>query len=192
MDRFHHRSLRIVRNAVGLGILGGVVLLTPDPSLAQDKHKIAWSTKAENTKVTVQQVFEIPDMPGHILRAMEIRRTWPDGGAPVMEGQTVVEEVTRGVRDLVAGNGRSWGYSTWHFENGDLVFYEPQTAIQTLVSPDGSQKTTFVGTYVTTGGTGKLKGVRGVGRLSGVAEIDAEGKLTRNEYSAEGEWWFEK
>ena len=45
---------------------------------------------------------------------------------------------------------------------------------------------------ITTGGTGKLKGVKGVGRYSGLGEFDPEGKPTRNENSAEGEYWFEK
>jgi hypothetical protein len=57
---------------------------------------------------------------------------------------------------------------------------------------DGSRKVTFAGSYVTTGGTGKLKGLKGAGKYSGQAEVNAELKLTRNEYSAEGEYWFEK
>jgi hypothetical protein len=43
-----------------------------------------------------------------------------------------------------------------------------------------------------TGGTGKLKGIKGVGRFSGLAELNPEGKVGRTEYSAEGEYWFEK
>ena len=60
------------------------------------------------------------------------------------------------------------------------------------MNPDRSRKTTFVGTYVTTGGTGKLKGLKGVGRYLGLTEFNVEGKATRNEYSAEGEYWFDK
>jgi hypothetical protein len=41
-------------------------------------------------------------------------------------------------------------------------------------------------------GQGKLKGIKGVGRYSGLREFDPEGKPTRNEYSAEGEYWFKK
>ena len=60
------------------------------------------------------------------------------------------------------------------------------------MNPDQSKKLTFVGTYVTTGGTGKLKALKGIARYSGLAEYNAEGNSTRNEYSAEGEYWFEK
>ena len=60
------------------------------------------------------------------------------------------------------------------------------------MNPDQSRKVTFVGTYVMTGGTGKLKALKGIARYSGLAEYNAEGNPTRNEYSAEGEYWFEK
>jgi hypothetical protein len=49
-----------------------------------------------------------------------------------------------------------------------------------------------MGTYVTTGGTGRLKGIKGLGRYAGVGELDSDGKPIRNTYSAEGEYWFEK
>jgi hypothetical protein len=104
----------------------------------------------------------------------------------------VAEETARGVSDLIAGNGLSRGYSVWRFENGDQSFGEWQNSVQTVVNPDRGRKTTFVGTYVTTGGTGRLKGIKGLGRYSGLVELNAEGKATRNEYSAEGEYWFEK
>src|SRR5207249_10390904 len=39
--------------------------------------------------------------------------------------------------------------------------------------------------YITTGGTGKLRGIKGLGRYTGLLELTAEGKATRNEVSAE-------
>ena len=177
---------------IGLAIIGTFLLIATGSTCAQEKRKISWSTKPENTKITVQQVLEIPDMAGHIIRINEYRRTWPDGGAPTVDGQKVVEEVARGFTDIIAGNGRGSGYSTWRFESGDLMFSEFQNAIQTVVNADRSRKTTFMGTYVTTGGTGRLKGIKGLGRFAGVGELDAEGKAIRNEYAGEGEYWFEK
>jgi hypothetical protein len=177
---------------IWLALIGGLILVTTDHSFGQEKKKVSWTTKPEHTKITVQQALEIPDMAGHVIRITEFRRTWPDGGGPTVEGQKVVEEVARGFADNIAGNGRGSGYSLWRFDSGDLMFGEYQNTIQTVVNPDRSRKTTFIGTYVTTGGTGKLKGIKGLGRFSGVGELDAEGKATRNEYSAEGEYWFEK
>ena len=135
-----------------------------DSTFGQEKKKISWSTKPENTKISVQQALEIPDIAGHIIRITEFRRTWPDGGAPTVEGQKVVEEISRAFADIIAGNGHGSGYSVWRFENGDLMFGEFQNAIQTVMNPERSRKTSFMGTYVTTGGTGRFKGIKGLGR----------------------------
>jgi hypothetical protein len=174
-----------VFTVITLALVGAFIIVTSYSSFAQEK-KISWATKPENTKISVQQALEIPDIAGHIIRITEARRTWPDGGAPTVEGQKVVEEIARGRSDSIAGNGRGSGYSQWRFESGDLMFSEWQNTIQTVVNPDRTRKTTFVGTYVTTGGTGRLKGVKGLGRYAGVAELDAEGKAIRNAHGAAG------
>jgi hypothetical protein len=70
------------------------------------------------------------------MRITEYRRSWPDGGGPVVEGHKVVEEIARGFSDMIAGNGHGSGYSTWRFENGDLMFGQFQNSIQTVVNPD--------------------------------------------------------
>jgi len=177
--------------ALALSSIAGLILLAPEQSFAQEKHKLSWSARPENTKFTVQHQLEIPDMPRHAVRLVEIRRTYPEN-PPMVEGLKVVEEIVHGVSDYIAGNGRGWGYSLWRYENGDTSFGQWQNATQTVVKPDGSRSTTFVGTYIQTGGTGKLRGLKGLGRYSGLAELTAEGKTTRNEYAAEGEYWIEK
>src|SRR2546429_8846255 len=72
---------------IGLALIGTFILVATDSSFAQEKKKIAWSTKPENTKIPVQQALDIPDMAGHIIRINEYRRTWPDGSAPTVNGQ---------------------------------------------------------------------------------------------------------
>ena len=176
---------------LALALTGGPILLAPAQSLAQEKHKLSWSVRPENTQYTVQHGLDIADMSGHVIRLFEIRRTWPEN-APMVEGLKVVEGVVRGLGDSVTGDGRAWGYSFWRLENGDLMFNEWQNANQNFVNPDGSRRVNSVGTYVTTGGTGKLRGIKGRGRFSGVSEFTAEGKGTRSAYSAEGEYWIEK
>jgi hypothetical protein len=173
-------------------LLAAMVLVGSDAAVAQEKKKISWTAKAENTKYTFQHTLEIPDIPGHVLRVFELRTTWPDGGSPTVEGQKVVEAISRATSDNVAGNGLVRGYGIWRFESGDQVFQEFSDAVQAVVNPDQSKKTTFVGTIVMTGGTGKMKGIKGVARFSGGGEINPDGKVTRAEYSAEGEYWFEK
>src|SRR3989441_1989978 len=185
------RGSRFV-TVLAVALLGGFIVLTSGTSFGQEKHKISWSTKAENTKYTFQHNLDIPDIAGHILRMNESRVTWPDGGGPVVEGQKVAEEIARVIADYIAGNGSGRGYSVWRFENGDQSFGQFQFTLQTVVSPDRSRKSIYVGTYVTTGGIGRMKGIKGLGRYSGRSEFDADGKATRAEYSAEGEYWFEK
>jgi hypothetical protein len=143
-------------------------------------------------KYTSRHRLEIPDISGHAIAIFEIRRTWPDGGGPVLKGLKVVEEISWGTADGVAGNGLDRGYSVWRFENGDQLFSEWHETAQSAVKPDRSTRTTFVRTSVTTGGTGILKGLKGLGWFSALAEVDAEGKPTINVFSAGGEYWFEK
>jgi hypothetical protein len=176
----------------GLAVLVAMMLIGSDSGFGQEKKKISWTAKDENTKVTFRQRFEIPDVTGHGVAFFEIRRVWPDGGGPVVEGLKVVEEIAWGMGDGVFGNGFDRGYSVVRYENGDQLFSQWQDTYQSVINPDGSRKATVLGTYLNTGGTGKLKGIKGVGRFSGVVESDPQVKPTRIEYSAEGEYWFEK
>src|SRR2546426_8624881 len=120
--------------------LGGFIVLASGTSFAQEKHKISWSAKPENTKTTFRHRLEIPDMLGHAIVMFEIRRTWPDGGGPVVEGRKVVESIAWGMGDGVAGNGLNRGYSVWRFENGDQSFGEFHDTTQSVVNPDRSRR----------------------------------------------------
>ena len=97
---------------LALALIGGPILLAPEQSLAQEKHKLSWSVRPENTQYTVQHGLDIADTPGHVIRLAEVRRTWPEN-APMVEGLKVVEEVVRGLGDSITGNGRGWGYWFW-------------------------------------------------------------------------------
>jgi len=180
-----------VMTLVALCLAVGLILFVPAGGSAQEKHKLSWSVRAENVKFTLVGRLEIPDMPGHFLSIFELRRTWPDN-PPTIEGVKLVEEIVRGFTDFVLGNGRAWGYAFWRLENGDTVFLDWQNASQGIVNPDGSRKGTYLGTYVNTGGTGKVRGIKGLGRYSGLTEANAAGVVTRNEHSVEGEYWIEK
>src|SRR2546427_110413 len=107
--------ISMARNRVAivlvLSLLGGLILLAPNQSLAQERHKISWSTRPENTKVTFQHTLEIPDVPSHAIRMFELRRTWPEN-PPSVAGANVGEELARGPADNAAGNGRPVGYSS--------------------------------------------------------------------------------
>jgi len=70
-------EIRSVRVTVLLALLavGSLSFLAPIACDAQEKHKLSWSTRPENTKVVFQHGLEIPDVPGHMIRLFEIRRT---------------------------------------------------------------------------------------------------------------------
>jgi len=179
--------------AIGLvlAVAGALVLSFPDVSVGQEKRKISWSSRPENTKFTVNHPLEIPDAPRHILRLLEIRRTFPEN-PPVVNGLKLVEDVAWGVYDTIAGNGRGSGYFSWRLENGDQVLGDWQDTVQTVFNPDGSRKATFVGIAHWTGGTGAVRGIKGLARYSGFTEFSAAGAVTRNEVSAEAEYSIEK
>jgi hypothetical protein len=174
-----------------LALAGALVLSLPGVSAGQEKHKISWASRPENTKVTVNHALEIPDAPRHVVRMLEIRRTFPEN-PPIVSGLKLVEDVAWGVYDTIAGNGRGSGYFSWRLENGDQVLGDWQDTVQTVFNPDGSRKATFVGIARWTGGTGKIRGIKGIARYSGFSEFSAAGALTRNEVSADAEYSIEK
>jgi hypothetical protein len=112
----------------------------------------------------------------------------PDDDQPNCEGLKLVEQWLRSYSDYVDRNGTSWGYAVTVLENGDKIFAEFSSAVQTVVSPDGSKKTAATAVQKWTGGTGKYLGVRGIQRESMV--FDPEKNF--NETRAEVAYWFEK
>ena len=189
--------MRVIRDhqiltVMALAVVVSLVLVTSDTSLAQERKKISWSSKPENSKVTVQHNLEIPDTAGHIIRISELRRSWPDGSGPAIEGRKVLEEINRSVTDAIAGNGKTSGYWHWRFENGDQMFGEYQLTSQAVAGAERARKTTYLGTSTTTGATGAFKGIKALGKFAGASEWDAEGKLVGTQASNEAEYWFEQ
>ena len=174
-------------------VLAAMMLVGSDTAVGQEKKKISWTTKPENLTVTFLHRLEIPDVPGHRISMVSSRRTWPDGGGPVIEGRKPIESLGWETSDAVAGNGNAHSYGVTRYENGDQTFGEGHTIYQSVVNPDGTRKTTYVYAGVLTGGTGTLKGIKGIARGSGTVEYDANfDKPTRVQSSAELEYWFEK
>lgn len=99
-----------------------------------------------------------------------------------------MEQWLRGYSDYVDRNGPSWGYAVTVLENGDKIFAEFSGSIQTVVSPDGSQKAEATTVHKWTSGTGKYQGMRGIQRESTVFDPDKN----FNEARAEAKYWFEK
>src|SRR5438046_6549399 len=94
------------RNVLSLSAITTLGLtLLPGSAVAQDKQHVSFSTPAENTKYTEKtENVEIGDVPNHVLRIFEIRRTYSNN-APVINGTKIVESWTRGIGDRFDGTG---------------------------------------------------------------------------------------
>jgi hypothetical protein len=137
-------------------------------AVAQEKQRVSYKTPPASTKYTQQHLIDVGDVPGHQVRVYEIHRTIPNN-APMINGVKLAETWTRGLSDYTDTNGASTNYTTYVFENGDKVFARTATVVQST----GAGKATTVSVGPITGGTGKLAGIRGMIRSTGMAEPQA-------------------
>jgi hypothetical protein len=95
------------------------------------------------------------------------------------------EHITYEQHDSVAGTGTHRGYFINFLKNGDTEYGTYEGTFKTTFKEDGSwETTTWEGTYKVTGGTGKLKNIKGSGTYRGQAT--AEGAST--EFEGEEEY----
>src|SRR6266851_1561338 len=137
------------------------------------KQHISYKVSPENSKVTQQQNIEVGDVPNHVVRAYEVRRTFPNN-APVIGGLKLVEESDRGTADLIDGNGASNQYMVFTMENGDRFFARGSSVIQVA-----ADKPAATGVASITGGTGKLAAIQGIVRW--VATFDLKSGFNENQ-----------
>jgi hypothetical protein len=157
--------------------------LQASDALAQQKQQVSFKTPAANTKYTQQTVIDVGDVPGHQVRVFELHRTYPVD-APVVNGLKLTEMWTRGVTDFTDGTGSSVNYSVYVMENGDKFFTRLNLVAQSL----GSGKFTTTSAGSVTGGTGKLAGIQGIVRTTGMAQPTAG----VNENQTDIEYWITK
>jgi hypothetical protein len=181
------RSLQRISILLAITLGAGLTLFGISQGWAQEKRRISYKWTAENTKYTQQYVIDVADVPGHQIRIYEILRTWPNN-PPAFNGVQVKEERLSAISDYIDINGRSWGYYYYILENGDKIFARFDGTSQTIVNPDGSKKSSFTAVITLTDGTGKSRGIRGIGRY--MAVFDPKAGL--NEGQVEGEYWIAK
>lgn len=152
----------------------------------QARTKIAYEVPTEDAKYTQQHGIEVADLPGHVVGLFELHRTFPKD-PPTFAGLRVKEQWVRGTSDTVSGNGNVTAYAVYVLENGDKVFgtYVGASQATTGQSPF---KRTIVGNTVLTGGTGKMRGIRG--SIHVLTDTDVSKGLNDTKY--EGEYWMEK
>ncbi|MBN3789171.1 hypothetical protein G3N94_20055 [Burkholderia sp. Ac-20353] len=176
------RRLAVLLVVCSVALLGSPVAW----SQSQQKTKVSFEVPGKNSKYTQQHTLDVGDMPGHAVRLFEISRTFPED-PPVFAGVPVKDYLTQGRSDTVGGNGPVVAYYIFSMANGDKVFGKYEGIAQAPAS-QSPNKRTVVGNLVLTGGTGKLRQIRGTFRV--LTDVDVSTGLNDTKY--EGEYWMEK
>jgi hypothetical protein len=136
------------------------------------------SGTAQCGKPDTQQKVDVPDHPGHSLSISQAKCTWTK---PIEVGALQGKEgVTSGTDDIHGNTVAAHGYYVDTMANGDKAFVRFQG---TALVKEGTSE----GKWSYTGGTGKLKGLKGQGTYKGKAAED--GSVT---FDVEGEYSLPK
>jgi hypothetical protein len=124
---------------------------------------VAWAEKAVSEKGRVvyhlvkTEVMQVGDVPGHILGIVDQRGlSFPDTGE-------VGTWSTKVIVDLTNGTGPHQSYTITTFEDRSTAMTVAKGT--TTAQPDGTS--TFEGTFVYIGGSGRFAGVKGEGSYRG-------------------------
>jgi hypothetical protein len=148
---------------LGLVAVPAVMVVVPmtRPSPASERAKVAGTfTMAYVT----QEKLSIPDGAGHALLLTEARGTNRNSGPSDFMSKAQVD--IREILDLAQGNGSSQGYVTLSL-GADSTLVKISGRVTTTMSPDGSPRTTFAGTWTEVKGTGQYVGIKGGGTYKG-------------------------
>jgi hypothetical protein len=167
------------RNTLSLTTMVLLSLALPvGDAVAQQKQRVSFSTPAENTKYTEKtENLDLGDVPNHVLRVIEIHRTYPNN-PPVLNGTKIVESWTRGVGDRIDGTGTNLQYVVFIMEDGDKVFARMEGF---AMNESGKIGINIAGRI--TGGTGKLATIQGFVREFVKLDKDTNENRTDIEYS---------
>jgi hypothetical protein len=142
-------------------------------TLAQGQTKI--SGIAQCGKPDIQQTVDVPDHPGHSLSISQSKCTWTK---PMdVAGIQNKDGVTSSTQDIHGNSATTHGYYVDNMANGDKAYVRFQ---DTTSVKEG----TADGKWSYTGGTGKLKGIKGSGTYKakgapdGSVSFDVEGEYT--------------
>jgi hypothetical protein len=164
-----------MRFRTALAFLAGVALAAA--ASAQTKT----SGTAECAKPDPAHMIEVGDKPNHSMGVSKSTCTWSKpmemAGAKTKDGYSVASVDTTG------GKSSSRGIHVTTMDNGDKIYVRFQG---NATLKDGAMQTDS-GTWSYTGGTGKLKGIKGKGTYKGKAS--AGGGMT---YEIEGDYTLPK
>jgi hypothetical protein len=136
---------------------------------------VSAQTKSSGTQQCAKpdpfHAVEVGDHPGHVYAVAKVACTWTKpmdlAGITTKEGTSVVTSEIHG--DKATDNGSYWSTMS----NGDKIFVQFHGS--TTLDKDGNPQS-ISGHWSYTGGTGKMKGLKGKGTYSGKA--GADGSMT--------------
>lgn len=183
MKTFTARAMRALLPAIA----GGLLLVAPVGSWAQQILKYSYKGSGAVTKYTEQHTLDVGDVTGHQIRVASLETKYAND-APEYDGVKVVESAAWLTADYTGGSGRFMQYAVLQMANGDKIFTRTEALTQTSTGSDGGRKSSFSTVTTLTGGTGKFATIRGTIRGSG--STDFKNPVTIN--PSEGEYWFAK
>jgi len=134
------------------------------------------SAKAQCGKADQEAAVPVGDQAGHLLMVSHAKCTWSEGELSGAKMESSDDSISSEVRGNVSSDR---GYSVLSVAGGDKAYvrFEGKTNMKDQKPVDGK------GTWTFTGGTGKLKGIKGKGTFDGT--FNAEGLPSWN---IEGEY----
>jgi hypothetical protein len=150
------------RGVVGV-IAAFVVVSLSFSAQAAEKKKIMGTDKLGPP--ISRTVVSPGDDPKHEL-VLSIRRDTTTSSDPDLNG---TEQMVYAQDDQVAGTGTHRAYYRRLHKSGETSYGSYEGTHKTTVKEDGTLETTWEGTWKVTGGTGKLKNIKGGGTYRGKA-----------------------
>ncbi len=154
-------------------LLGVLVLALAATASAQAKL----SGQNQCAKADPQYSAPIGDRPDHVMLLAKGKCTWSAGE---IGGVKIKEDETTTVTEVSGSSGSDRGHVVVSLDDGDKAFvrFEGKSTMKDKMPADGN------GTWTFTGGTGKLKGIKGKGtykgkwNADGTSAFDIEGEYT--------------
>ena len=154
---------------------------------SQQKQSVSFSFPAGAATYTQEHLLDVGDVPGHQVRAFELRIDFQNINLS-FGGVKMKELWVRGLSDYTNGSGTASNYDIWVLENGDKLFSKESVVGHASVAPDGSKTLKYSVVNTFTGGTGKFRGIRG--QFLGNAVRVPGAKTIANDTT--GEYWIEE
>ena len=152
-----------------------------------ERHALAYDLGASAVRHVKQYRVDVGDVPKHVLRLYDLRRTFARN-PPTFEGVRAVECLERGVSDLVDDSGTESGYVIFVLEDGNRIVGRYSGSASSRRWPDGSRHYDLRGTIELTGGTGRFERIRGAVQVWQALDPGADS----SQGAAEGSYWFER